>query len=101
NHGRIPQTGERPMTDQINTPSLLDGWLPEKEAARQLKKSRRTLKRWRDQRIGPPYRQVGRDFHYHVAGTKQWLADGLVNPPRRTPRLVHPRSPRWSVRGSD
>jgi hypothetical protein len=71
------------MTDLTNTPPLLAGWLPEAEAARQLKKSTRTLKRWRDKRTGPPYRQVGRDVHYHVLGTQQWLADGLVKPPRR------------------
>jgi hypothetical protein len=71
------------MTNLTNTPALLDGWLPEKETARQLKKSPRTLKRWRDKRTGPPYRQVGREYHYHVAGARQWLTDGLVKPPRR------------------
>jgi hypothetical protein len=69
------------VTDLTN--SLLDGWLPEKETARQLRKSTRTLKRWRDKRTGPPYRQVGRDFLYHVEATREWLAGGLVKPPRR------------------
>ena len=71
------------MTNQTNTSSLLDGWLPEKETARQLNKSTRTLKRWRDKRVGPPYRQVGRDFIYHVQTTREWLAAGLVKPLRR------------------
>jgi hypothetical protein len=63
--------------------SIFADWLPEKETARQFKKSTRTLKRWRDLGIGPPYRQVGRDIHYHVPGTRQWLETGMISPVRR------------------
>jgi hypothetical protein len=69
--------------DQATTPSLLDGYLPEKETAKGLHKSTRWLKRQRDQRTGPPFIQVGRDYHYHIEGTRQWLQDRQIKPVRR------------------
>ena len=78
------------MTDQTasggptaDTAGLLAGYLPEKDTAKELRKSTRQLKRWRDLRIGPPYVQVGRDYHYHIQGVREWLRSRLISPVRR------------------
>ena len=41
-----------------------DEWLTEQEAAAALRKSVRTLRKWRGQRIGPPYTYFGRTVKY-------------------------------------
>jgi hypothetical protein len=54
--------------------SVLAGYVPEAELARQLKTTPRTLQRWRKQRIGPPAVQLGRDWYYCIENFRAWLA---------------------------
>jgi hypothetical protein len=56
--------------------SLLADYLSEEELGTELKKHKRTLKRWRDRGIGPPYVMNGVTPLYHRPGTAQWLAAG-------------------------
>jgi hypothetical protein len=42
----------------------IPGYTPELETAEELNVSVRTLRKWRQLRIGPPYIEVGRQIHY-------------------------------------
>lgn len=57
------------MTEQ----TFLEDYFAEEEAARYVNKKPRTLKDWRDRRIGPPVTYVGGKPYYRKASLKQWL----------------------------
>jgi hypothetical protein len=63
---------------ELSTPrsSLLADYLPEKDLAAQLDVNVRTLARWRDLRIGPPFVTRGREIEYPIGGVREWLAAG-------------------------
>ena len=44
---------------------LDDEWMSEAEAAAEVDKTVRTLRKWRQKRIGPPYAYFGRTVKYH------------------------------------
>jgi hypothetical protein len=58
---------------------LLGDLTPETELAAVLKKSPRTLARWRRARVGPPFVMIGRDPYYSKKSFCQWLADREVD----------------------
>jgi hypothetical protein len=58
---------------------LLDDFLDEHQLARELDKHRRTLIRWRQLGIGPPYILLGPQIVYPIPGIKKWLAEGGTN----------------------
>jgi hypothetical protein len=60
------------MSDQTNS-RLLDGYVTETELARELKRSERTLIRWRVKREGPPVTFVGRTPMYRLDSAIAWL----------------------------
>jgi hypothetical protein len=66
---------------------LLDGWLSEHELATELDRSVRTLQRWRDLRIGPPFTLMGDSPIYNAENVKRWLQGGgtagVTKPARR------------------
>ena len=53
--------------------NLLEDYLSENELAKQLKKTPRTLQRWRRNRIGPPHTPMGRDIYYRREAVLEWL----------------------------
>jgi hypothetical protein len=55
---------------------LLGGYFREPELARELNKHPRTLKRWRDLGIGPPFAMLGSEIIYPISEAKAWLAAG-------------------------
>jgi hypothetical protein len=55
------------------TTKLLLGYLTEPELARELKRSRRTVIRWRVERRGPPVTYVGRTPMYRLDSAIAWL----------------------------
>jgi hypothetical protein len=59
-----------------NGAGLLHDYFREPELAQELNKHRRTLKRWRDLAIGPPYITLGPEIIYPKTGTKAWLEAG-------------------------
>jgi hypothetical protein len=63
--------------------SLLDGYATEPELARELKRSERTLIRWRVMREGPPVTFVGRTPMYNLASAREWLRARERRPHRR------------------
>jgi hypothetical protein len=64
------------MDEQEGTTSLLVDYYREHDVARELKKHPRTIKRWRDLGIGPPYTLLGVEVRYPVAKVKAWIAAG-------------------------
>ena len=53
--------------------TLLADVLTEDEAARELGRCPRTLKRWRDLREGPPFIRIGRQVLYRREAVRDWL----------------------------
>jgi hypothetical protein len=56
--------------------TLLAGFFREPELARELNKHPRTLKRWRDLGIGPPFAMLGSEIIYPIPETRAWLSAG-------------------------
>jgi len=63
---------------------LLDDFIDEHQLARELGKHRRTLIRWRQLKIGPPYILLGPQVVYPISETKKWLAARGTNLHRQT-----------------
>jgi hypothetical protein len=60
----------------------IPGYTPEPETAEELNVSVRTLRKWRQLRIGPPYIEVGRQIHYGDESRAAWLKAREVQPVR-------------------
>lgn len=54
---------------------VLSEYLLEVELAKQLRRCTRTLKRWRDCRVGPPVTKVGSTIYYRRDGVHKWLLE--------------------------
>lgn len=52
---------------------LIPGYAPEAETADALSLSIRTLRKWRQEGIGPSYVKFGRQIHYSLEGRAAWL----------------------------
>jgi hypothetical protein len=63
-------------------PKRIPGYTPEPETAEELNVSVRTLRKWRQLRIGPPYVTVGRQIHYGDESRAAWLKNREVQPVR-------------------
>ena len=63
-------------------PKCIPGYSPERETAEELNVSVRTLRKWRQLRIGPPYIEVGRQIHYGDESRAAWLRSREVQPVR-------------------
>lgn len=63
---------------------LLVGYLSESELAAELRRHKKTVKRWRDLGIGPPYAMNGREVIYSEDEARAWLrAGGVAGAQRR------------------
>jgi hypothetical protein len=51
----------------------IPGYTPEAETAEALSVSVRTLRKWRQEGLGPPYVKFGRQIHYSFEGRAAWL----------------------------
>jgi hypothetical protein len=60
----------------------IPGYTPEVETAKELRVSVRTLRKWRQLGIGPPYIEVARQFHYGDESRAGWLKSLEVQPVR-------------------
>jgi hypothetical protein len=60
----------------------IPGYTPEPETAEELRISVRTLRKWRQLGIGPPYIEVGRQIHYGDESRAAWLRSREVQPVR-------------------
>jgi len=51
----------------------IPGYRLENNESQFLGKTPRTLKRWRQRRVGPPVTIIGRTVYYSILGTDDWL----------------------------
>ena len=58
----------------------IPGHTSEAETAEELGVSVRTLRKWRQLRIGPPWTAVGRQIHYRIESRLAWLKSREVQP---------------------
>jgi hypothetical protein len=63
------------------TPLLAD-YLPERQAADELFQKLRTLRKWREQRTGPPWVRIGRRVFYAKAALLEWVRASETRPVR-------------------
>lgn len=61
---------------------VLAGYASEVEAAAELGVTSRTMRSWRQKRIGPAWTEVGRTIFYSRAGITRWLSAKEVDPVR-------------------
>jgi hypothetical protein len=67
--------------------TVLDNHLTDEELAKELKKKtgfgcERTLRKWRDQRVGPPWIKFGMSILYPIDGFEAWLKAQVQLPVR-------------------
>lgn len=67
------QQSNDPTLCQTEQASVLDGFLSEKEYARQRGVTVRTCQRDRALRQSPPYVIVGRQVYYRIEAVREWL----------------------------
>ena len=62
--------------------AILDDYFSDKDLASELAKKPRTLKAWRDRRIGPPVTYLGGRPYYRKAAVEEWLLSREGKGPR-------------------
>lgn len=63
-------------------PALLSDYFGEREAARELLQSLRTLRLWRSLRKGPSWVKIGRKIFYSRSALLSWIANQERQPVR-------------------
>jgi hypothetical protein len=66
----------------------IPGHTNEFQTAEELGVSIRTLRKWRQLRVGPPWTAVGRAIHYNDESRAQWVKSREIKPSREV-RPVH------------
>ena len=61
-------------------PSILSGWLPREEVARQLKLTSETMQRWAREQRGPRFVKIGQDVYYSWTAVREWLEAQQLGP---------------------
>jgi hypothetical protein len=59
---------------------ILEGYLDGDEAVEEFRKSEQTLRRWRRQRIGPPFVDGPLGPLYPIAEGREWLRSQIIRP---------------------
>ena len=70
----------------------IPGYTPEADTAEELNVSVRTLRKWRQLRVGPPWVEIGRQIHYPDEDRAAWIKSREVHPdePVRQPEASNP-----------
>ena len=58
--------------------TIIDDLISEDQFASEISRNPRTVKRWRNLRIGPPYTRIGRAVYYRREAIRQWLLNNEV-----------------------
>jgi hypothetical protein len=61
----------------------IPGYTPEDETAAELNISVRTLRKWRQLKIGPPWVEIGRQIHYPDESRSAWIRAASFSPSGR------------------
>jgi hypothetical protein len=82
-----PQMANRQANPRSSRPPrLLADCLPEKQVAREIGVTVRTLRTWRVRRCGPPWTKVGREVFYRRVAFCEWLKAQEQQPVRSSRR---------------
>jgi hypothetical protein len=65
---------------------ILAEFVSEDVLAKQLGHHPRTVARWRQQGVGPPFVMVGREIRYSIHAARTWLAAGGTSAKPMKPR---------------
>jgi len=76
NLGSMPDPKPQPR-------NLLSGWISRPDLALELDVSIDTLRRWEQQRFGPPCVRAGRKVWYRRVTVQNWLEEQELDAPRR------------------
>jgi hypothetical protein len=60
----------------------IPGYTPEAETAKELNVGVRTLRKWRQLEIGPPWVDIGRAIYYPDEPRAAWIKSRVVHPER-------------------
>jgi hypothetical protein len=60
----------------------IPGYTAEAKAARELNVGVRTLRKWRQLRVGPPWVEIGRQIYYPDEARMTWIKSRVVHPDR-------------------
>ncbi len=72
--------------------SVLANWMSDAELAAELDVTTVTLRRWRAQKIGPPWSKAGRRIRYHRPNIEAWLKAVEQRPNRPRTRAPEQRT---------
>jgi hypothetical protein len=73
----------RPLMEVAMVGALLEDYWTEAEFAKEIRKTPRTLRKMRQQQIGPPYAMVGKTVIYPKPGGRDWVASLVRQPVRK------------------
>jgi len=59
---------------------VIPGYTPEADTADELNVSTRTLRKWRQLRVGPPWVEIARQIHYPDEARAAWIKSREVHP---------------------
>ena len=62
------------------TPQPADAWLTPKEVHERYAIHTVTLCEWRTDKVGIPYRRIGRSIHYRASDVEAYIAAHMVQP---------------------
>ena len=62
---------------------IIPGYTPEAETADELSVTERTLRKWRQLGLGPPWVEIGRHIHYPDDQRAEWIKSRIVRPARK------------------
>jgi Helix-turn-helix domain len=68
--------------EQISPRSVLDGLATEDELSAEIKKTKRTLREWRQRGVGPPFVRLGETIYYPREKVREWIASLIKEPVR-------------------
>jgi hypothetical protein len=69
----MPAERQRKQRERRLKQNRIPGYAPEAETAEALNVSVRTLRKWRQEGLGPSYVKFGRQIYYSVEGRAAWL----------------------------
>jgi hypothetical protein len=78
----MPAERQRKQRAPSRKRKRIPGYAPEHETAEELNVSVRTLRKWRQLGVGPPYIEVARQIHYGDESRAAWLRSREIQPIR-------------------
>ncbi len=78
----MPADRRRERREQRTLKHKIQGYTSEAKTAEQLNIGVRTLRKWRQLKIGPPWVEIGRQIYYPDESRAAWIKSRVVQPER-------------------